>query len=111
MAAYCHDPESEYNEGAGVMASVTTALRDPFFFRWHSFIDSVFTRHKDTLTPYTNDELKYNNVHVTKVEFIFNETKANTTENANILTKDRCQYFQWIRFSKTWTTLCTFYTF
>lgn len=80
MTAFCHDPESEYNEGTAVMGSTTTAVRDPFFFRWHSFIDDLFLRHKETLPPYSNDELKYDNVHITEIEFISTETDATTTE-------------------------------
>lgn len=80
VTAYCHDPEAKYNAGAAVMGSTTTAARDPFFYRWHSFIDEIFMRHKDILTPYPNDQLKYDNVTITKVEFVLNETNATTSE-------------------------------
>lgn len=35
-----------------MMGDVTTAMRDPIFYRWHSFIESVFVRHKDLLPEY-----------------------------------------------------------
>lgn len=34
------------------MGDVATAMRDPIFYRWHSFIDQVFLRLKNQQTPY-----------------------------------------------------------
>lgn len=30
----------------GVMGDSGTAMRDPFFYRWHAFIDSIFQKFK-----------------------------------------------------------------
>lgn len=80
LTAFCHDPEGKYNQGNGLIGDLTTAVRDPFFFRWHSFINDVCIRHKEAQTPYTDDELKFDNIHITAIELISAETKAATTE-------------------------------
>ncbi|HEX2204042.1 MAG TPA: hypothetical protein VHG91_12115, partial [Longimicrobium sp.] len=36
----------------GVMWSTATALRDPFFWRWHKEVDQVFAAHRARLEPY-----------------------------------------------------------
>ena len=46
----------------GVMDDTGTAVRDPIFFRWHKFIDDLFVRHKNKLTPYSADDLSFNPV-------------------------------------------------
>lgn len=68
VIAYSHDPDARYLEDYGVMGDVTTAMRDPIFYRWHSFIDSVFVRFKDTLPEYdVARELAYNGITVNSV--------------------------------------------
>lgn len=41
----------------GVMGDNRTAMRDPLFYRWHTFIDDVFVEHKKLLPPYTEDQV------------------------------------------------------
>lgn len=33
-------------------------MRDPFFYRWHAYIDDVFQKHKESayVRPYTRSE-------------------------------------------------------
>ncbi|XP_053676143.1 phenoloxidase 8 [Anopheles nili] len=57
VISYVHDPDYRYLEDYGVMGDVTTAMRDPIFYRWHGMIDGVFRRHKELLTPYTAAQL------------------------------------------------------
>nr|AAB94671.1 pro-phenol oxidase subunit 1 [Anopheles gambiae] len=57
VIAYVHDPDYRYLEDYGVMGDVTTAMRDPIFYRWHGMIDGIFRRHKELLTPYTAEQL------------------------------------------------------
>ena len=52
VISYIHDPEAKHLEDFGVMGDVSTAMRDPIFYRWHSFIDGVFLKHKNTLPQY-----------------------------------------------------------
>lgn len=46
------------------MGDVTTAMRDPAFYRWHAFIDDVFQEHKEALPPYTAAQLTFTEVTV-----------------------------------------------
>lgn len=67
--ARCHDPSSANNEEPGVMSDVTTAMRDPIFYRWHTMIDDVCLEYKVTLPFYTPDELSCD-VSVDSVEIL-----------------------------------------
>ena len=40
------------------MGDSATAMRDPVFYRWHATIDDLFQKHKQTLTPYSQREVK-----------------------------------------------------
>ena len=42
----------------GVMGDSVTAMRDPIFYRWHKFIDSLFQQFKATLSPYTAQQVR-----------------------------------------------------
>lgn len=52
VISYSHDPDGRYLEDYGVMGDVATAMRDPLFYRWHSAIDFVFAKYKNTLPAY-----------------------------------------------------------
>lgn len=67
LIAYAHDPDNRHLEDYGVMADVATAMRDPVFYRWHSFIDSFCVKFKNTLRPYRIDELHFDGVTITDV--------------------------------------------
>ena len=41
------------------MGDISTAMRDPVFYRWHKFIDSIFQQFKATLQPYTSSQVIY----------------------------------------------------
>lgn len=56
LIAYVHDPDNKYLESAGVMGAVSTAMRDPAFYRWHKFINNVLTLYKDTQPKYVPDK-------------------------------------------------------
>uniref|UniRef100_A0A1A9WQH5 Tyrosinase copper-binding domain-containing protein n=1 Tax=Glossina brevipalpis TaxID=37001 RepID=A0A1A9WQH5_9MUSC len=72
----CHDPDSRFLEDFGVMGDVTTAMRDPVFYRWHGFIDSIFNRHKELLSPYEDANLAFQGIHVSKFEVRIQSLKA-----------------------------------
>lgn len=55
LIAASNDPRSKHNEGFGVMGDVSTAMRDPAFYRWHRYIDHMFDLYKQTLPPYPLD--------------------------------------------------------
>lgn len=35
-------------ESFSVMADEATTMRDPFFYRWHAWIDDTFQKHKES---------------------------------------------------------------
>lgn len=74
--SYCHDPDARFLEDFGVMGDVTTAMRDPVFYRWHGFIDTIFNRHKERLDPYSAEELEYKGVVITKLEVRIQSQRA-----------------------------------
>ncbi|KAK7871345.1 hypothetical protein R5R35_007603 [Gryllus longicercus] len=61
-----HDPDHRHLETFGVMGDPTTAMRDPVFYRWHAFVNDLFTAHKRTLTPYTEEQLNFPGMQVTE---------------------------------------------
>uniref|UniRef100_A0A182NH37 Tyrosinase copper-binding domain-containing protein n=1 Tax=Anopheles dirus TaxID=7168 RepID=A0A182NH37_9DIPT len=67
VISYIHDPDYRYLEDYGVMGDVTTAMRDPIFYRWHGMIDALFRRHKERLTPYSAQQLGNPGVTVSSV--------------------------------------------
>lgn len=42
-------------------------MRDPAFYRFHDFINFVFLRHKNTLSPYTDQALGFDGVSVESI--------------------------------------------
>ena len=64
-------------EQFGVMGDVTTAMRDPIFYRWHGFIDDLFRRHKNRLNPYVPAQhFAFNGVTVNSVRVRLNQRNA-----------------------------------
>ncbi|KAH8266304.1 hypothetical protein KR038_011975 [Drosophila bunnanda] len=80
IISYAHDPDRRHLEEFGVMGDVTTAMRDPVFYRWHGFIDSVFNKFKARLEPYNASQLNFDGVTVDYIEAKIGKsnTKANT---------------------------------
>lgn len=62
------DPQGKFGMPPGVMEHFETATRDPAFFRLHKHIDNIFKQHKDTLPPYTHEELDVEGVTIKDVE-------------------------------------------
>lgn len=40
------------------MGDTATAMRDPVFYRWHSYIDDIFQEYKATLPGYSVKNVK-----------------------------------------------------
>ncbi|KAE8573958.1 Putative prophenoloxidase [Halyomorpha halys] len=68
VISLCHDPDGKYLEPAAVMSDTATAMRDPIFYRWHSFINYLFQEYKNTLPSYTKEQLAFPGVKVTSIE-------------------------------------------
>ena len=52
---------NQIKENMGVMGDSVTAMRDPIFYRWHKFVDSLFQQFKATLQPYTSADVRNEN--------------------------------------------------
>ncbi|XP_060525566.1 phenoloxidase 1 [Cylas formicarius] len=66
--SYLHDPDHRHLESFGVIGDSATAMRDPIFYRWHSFIDDLFQEFKGTLPRYTESQLQYPGVIVEDIQ-------------------------------------------
>ncbi|RVE44160.1 hypothetical protein evm_011180 [Chilo suppressalis] len=65
--SYAHDPDHRHLEQFGVMGDSATAMRDPVFYRWHSYIDDIFNLYKSKLPPYPADRLDFPGIRVSSV--------------------------------------------
>jgi len=61
------DPHGKFDMPPGVMEHFETATRDPGFFRLHKYMDNIFREHKDSLPPYTKEDLTFEGIEVTNV--------------------------------------------
>jgi len=64
-------------ESFGVMGDVSTAMRDPVFYKWHSYIDRIFQEHKSRLPAYTDTQLNYSGVSITGIQVDTNGGRPN----------------------------------
>jgi len=62
------DPHGKFNLPPSVMEHFETATRDPSFFRLHKYMDHIFKEHKDSLHPYTKEDIAFPGVHLKDVE-------------------------------------------
>ena len=44
------------------MGDFETAMRDPIFYRLHKYFDDMFDLYKRTLTPYSDEELLFDDI-------------------------------------------------
>ncbi|KAI5635514.1 hemocyanin, ig-like domain-containing protein [Phthorimaea operculella] len=70
FSAYMHDPQHRYLESFGIIADEATTMRDPFFYRWHAWIDDFFQKFKESnyVSPYSRSELENPGVQVQGVQ-------------------------------------------
>ena len=61
------DPHGKFNLPPGVMEHFETATRDPSFFRLHKYMNNIFKSYKDSLPPYTENDLGYANAEIVSV--------------------------------------------
>jgi len=62
-----HMEISQLSGTRGVMGSSVGAMRDPIFYRWHSYVESLFKHYKNKLAeeePYSDEELSFPGVKV-----------------------------------------------
>ncbi|XP_065204196.1 phenoloxidase 2-like [Planococcus citri] len=73
--SYIHDPDYRFQEPGSVMSHSETALRDPIFYRWHTFIDDIFQRYKRTLPSYTVEQRHFQGIKIESVQILPQEPK------------------------------------
>ncbi|CAB0037937.1 unnamed protein product [Trichogramma brassicae] len=60
-----HDPDGRYLENFSVLGDTATAMRDPAFYRIHQLVDDLLHLYKDSLPPYSLQELNFSGVQIT----------------------------------------------
>ncbi|XP_063862159.1 hemocyanin subunit-like [Scylla paramamosain] len=61
------DPHGKFALPPGVLEHFETATRDPAFFRLHKYMDNIFREHKDSLPPYTKEDLEFPGVSIDSI--------------------------------------------
>jgi len=64
IIANAADPTGMYGMHPGPMHWDQSAPRDPVFYRWHKFIDTLFEEHRLTLEPHSVKDLQFSGVEV-----------------------------------------------
>lgn len=59
LIAYAHDPLNKYLEDFAVIGDVTTAMRDPAFYKLHGYLDDIFEMHKEKLPRYNAQHVRF----------------------------------------------------
>lgn len=77
LISYAHDPDHRHLESFGVIGDSTTAMRDPVFYRVHTYVDDIFQMHKARLTPYSQQELTFPGVSITALQVSQAQGQAN----------------------------------
>ncbi|CAH0713853.1 unnamed protein product, partial [Brenthis ino] len=80
LAGYLHDPTNRYLESFNVISDEATNMRDPFFYRWHAFIDDLFQKFKESPNnpPYERSELENPGVQITSAQIESSTGDVNT---------------------------------
>ncbi|XP_061382609.1 phenoloxidase subunit 2-like [Danaus plexippus] len=80
FTAYIHDPQHRYLESTSVMADEATTMRDPFFYRWHAFVDDLYQKFKESesVTRYTRSQLDNPGVQIANVRVVSDSGPDNT---------------------------------
>merc|ERR550519_255556 len=90
------DPRGKFDLPPSVMEHFETATRDPAFFRLHKYMDGIFKEHKDTLHPYTKEDVQFPGVHLRSVtvegelethfeDFVFDLAMAVDSSDAKVV--------------------------
>ena len=67
VLALVNDPDESKDINYGPMIHTQTAARDPVFFRWHKFINSIFESYRLKLSPHTKDTLTMDGIELLEV--------------------------------------------
>ena len=64
------------------IGTTSGSARDPIFYRWHALVESIFTRYKETLGPYTATDLAFPGVAVERATIRQQGRPDNSLETA-----------------------------
>ncbi|CAO1403519.1 unnamed protein product [Diamesa hyperborea] len=99
LIAFSHDPDGRFLEEFGVMGDVTTAMRDPLFYRWHGYLDSLWVKYKDTLPQYPPEQLNFNGITVNSINVKLTSTEYDVNKLLTYWTKTQVDLGAGIDFS------------
>lgn len=68
LSSFEHDSFYGHLKEFGVMSDVTTAMRDPVFYRWHAFLDNICNKHKILQRPYNETHLGFTGINIDHIE-------------------------------------------
>ena len=68
--------------GQAAIGTTSGSARDPIFYRWHALVESLFTRYKETLGPYTAADLAFPGVVVERAALRQQGRPDNSLETA-----------------------------
>ncbi|XP_050327547.1 phenoloxidase 2-like [Bactrocera neohumeralis] len=66
--ASIHDPDHRHMEEFGVIGHNMTAMRDPVFYRWHTYINNIMLKFKRLLPPYSEQQLSFSDINLREIE-------------------------------------------
>lgn len=78
LIASIHDPDHRHMEEFGVIGHNMTAMRDPVFYRWHTYINNIFSKFKRLLPPYSEQELSFADINLREIK-----VRTSTLEEPN----------------------------
>ena len=108
LISYAHDPDGRFLEEFGVMGDVTTAMRDPLFYRWHGLLDSLWVKYKDTLPQYPVGQLNFNGVTVNSINMQLTITDFEVNKLLTYWTKTQVDLGAGIDFNGTGSLFADF---
>ena len=65
-------------QGQSAMASSTVSARDPVFYRWHGYLETIFQRYKASLGPYSREDLSFPGLEVVAARLVSRGERDNT---------------------------------
>ncbi|KAK3920996.1 Hexamerin [Frankliniella fusca] len=101
LFALIMDPSSEHSVAPGVMAHYETALRDPAFYYYTSYITGFFKQYKDNLPYYRPEELDFNgvavkDVAVSKLVTYFDLFDIDVTNAVDFASLDEMEQYEYV---------------
>ncbi|XP_065092363.1 phenoloxidase 8-like [Ochlerotatus camptorhynchus] len=108
IIGFVHDPDNLYLEGTGVIGDIATSIRDPIFYRLHTFVDDLFEDYLKKLAPYTSKQLGYPGVTIEDVSVQVSNGKAAVNRLLTFWQRSQVDLGVGLDFGPTGNVLATF---